>query len=90
MKAGSYTRALRNVFKSIKPFTWQFTENGFKLIGRRFIMQQVSDIKHTVNTTMDLISGNKGKVFDWPSQSPSSKKHAFHLLKRRVKEKKTP
>ncbi len=44
--------------------------NAFKLIGRKFIMQQDNDPKHTANKTKDFIREKKWKVLDWPSQSP--------------------
>lgn len=44
--------------------------NASKLIGRKFIMQQGNDPKHTANTRKDSIRRKKWIVLDWPSQSP--------------------
>lgn len=48
-------------------------------------MQEDNVPKHTANTKKGFI---RGKVLDWPSQSPDRDPldHAFHLMKRRLKE----
>lgn len=58
-----------------------------KLIGRKFIMQQNNDPKHTTNMTKDFIRGRKWNVLNCPSQSHdlNSLVHSFHLLKKRLK-----
>lgn len=41
-----------------------------RLIGRRFIIQQDNDPKHTAKSMKEFLLQKKVKVMDWPSQSP--------------------
>lgn len=47
----------------------QIQPNASKLIGRRFIMQQDNDPKHTAIATKDFFRAKKWKILDWSSQS---------------------
>ena len=39
-------------------------------LGRRFVLQQDNDPKHTVKATQKWFKDNKVNVLEWPSQSP--------------------
>ncbi len=63
--------------------------NASQLIGRRFTVQMDKDPKHTAKATKEFLKGKKWTVMQWPSQSPDLNpiKHAFHLLKTKLKGK---
>uniref|UniRef100_A0A8C5R1Q5 Transposase n=1 Tax=Leptobrachium leishanense TaxID=445787 RepID=A0A8C5R1Q5_9ANUR len=63
--------------------------NAAELIGRRFTVQMDNDSKHTAKATKVFLKGQKWNVMQWPSQSPDPNpiKHAFHLLKTKLKGK---
>ncbi|XP_069798460.1 transposable element Tc1 transposase [Narcine bancroftii] len=61
--------------------------NTSKLIGRCFILQQDNDPKHAAKAT-NFFKAKNWKILEWPNQSPNLNpiEHAFHMLKRKVKE----
>ena len=61
--------------------------NSAKLIGWRFTVEMDNDPKHTVKATQEFFKAKRWNILQWPSQSPNVNpiKHAFHLLKTRLK-----